>query len=270
MSKTKSKARYILRFDDICPTMNWTVWEKIEALLDKYSVCPILAVVPDNVDANLMVEPARTDFWEKVSQWQAKGYAIALHGYQHKYVNKNPGLMRLTKQSEFSGLAREEQEEKIRQGLEIFSAHGIRADAWVAPSHSFDQTTLDVLQCHGVDVVSDGLWRRPVLDARGMTWVPQQLWGFRPKDAGVWTVCFHHNDWSPEKIEIFGKDLDVYASEITDLTAIRSVIHIQKLALSDRLEASADWVLNHSSLVQKIGLKRVASRFKSFFRTGKA
>jgi len=268
MSKPERKARYILRFDDICPTMNWTVWDQIEELLDRYSVCPILAVVPDNVDFNLMLEPARTNFWEKVRQWQAKGYAIALHGYQHKYVNKNPGLMRLTRQSEFSGLAREEQEEKIRKGLEIFRAHGVHADAWVAPSHSFDQTTLDVLQCHGVDVVSDGLWRRPVLDVKGMTWVPQQLWGFRPKEAGVWTVCFHHNDWNSEKIELFGKELNIYAPEITDLKSIFFVGNIDKLALSDKFHALADWVLNHSNFVRKIGIKRLASRFKSLFKSG--
>lgn len=270
MSKPKRKARYILRFDDICPTMNWTVWEQIEVLLDRYSVCPILAVVPDNLDNNLNIEPARADFWEKVRCWQAKGYAIALHGYQHNYVNKNPGLMRLTRQSEFSGLARKEQEEKICKGLEIFRAHGVRADAWVAPSHSFDQTTLDVLQCHGVDVVSDGLWSRPVFDANGMTWIPQQLWGFRPKEAGVWTVCFHHNDWDLEMIQLFGRELNIYASYMTDLKSICLVGNINKLTLGDRLHASADWGLNHSIFVRKIGIKRLASRLKSLFRSGKA
>ncbi len=44
------KARYLIRFDDICPTMNWTIWEQVEQVLRTYHVQPILAVVPDNQD----------------------------------------------------------------------------------------------------------------------------------------------------------------------------------------------------------------------------
>ncbi|HET8715597.1 MAG TPA: DUF2334 domain-containing protein, partial [Holophagaceae bacterium] len=99
-------ARYILRFDDICPTMNWEVWEAIEALLDRHGVKPILAVVPDNQDPKLQVDAPRADFWDRVRGWQAKGYTIALHGYQHRYINRNAGIMGLTHQSEFAGLPR--------------------------------------------------------------------------------------------------------------------------------------------------------------------
>src|SRR5260370_42375028 len=47
---------------------------------------PILAVVPDNQDPMLKVDAPVADFWDRVRQWQARGWTIALHGYQHRYV----------------------------------------------------------------------------------------------------------------------------------------------------------------------------------------
>ena len=67
------KSRYLIRFDDICPTMNWSVWESVESILLKYHIKPILAVVPDNQDPQLVVDAPRPDFWEKVRQWQSYG-----------------------------------------------------------------------------------------------------------------------------------------------------------------------------------------------------
>ena len=162
MSTDSADGRYLIRFDDICPTMNWTVWDVIESHLVRRSIRPILAVVPDNRDPKLIVDGARPDFWERVRSWQEAGYAIAAHGYQHRYVNKNAGLMRLNPQSEFAGLPRNAQEAKLRAGLEIFAKYGVRADAWVAPAHSFDRTTVDVLADLGVSVISDGLWPWPL------------------------------------------------------------------------------------------------------------
>src|SRR5262245_41195137 len=92
--------RYLVRFGDILPTMTWAVWEGIEAHLDRHGVKPILAVVPDNLDPKLKVDPPRADFWDRVRGWQAKGYTIAIHGYQHVYVNRNPGIIGVTHNSE--------------------------------------------------------------------------------------------------------------------------------------------------------------------------
>ena len=69
--------RYILRFDDICPTMNWAAWEAIEALLTRHDVRPILAVVPDNRDPKLVVDPPMADFWAQVRKCRPR--AIRSH-----------------------------------------------------------------------------------------------------------------------------------------------------------------------------------------------
>src|SRR5690349_25091254 len=39
------KACYLLRFDDICPAMNWTVWAAIEPMLERRGISPLIAVV---------------------------------------------------------------------------------------------------------------------------------------------------------------------------------------------------------------------------------
>ncbi len=243
-----NESRYIVRFDDICPTMNWQVWEGIESFLDRFGVKPILAVVPDNVDPKLIVDEPRADFWDRVRGWQAKGYTIAIHGYQHRYVNTNPGIMGITPQSEFAGLSPAEQEEKLRKGLAIFEAQGVKADAWVAPSHSFDDVTVDLLARLGVPVISDGLWPMPHTRPNGITWVPQQLWGFERMKPGIWTVCNHHNKWSPERLARFGAELEAFAPEMTDVATVVRTHAGRRLTLGDRFRAFSDYLWTHRIL----------------------
>ncbi|NTW87563.1 MAG: DUF2334 domain-containing protein [Desulfobulbaceae bacterium] len=263
MDTIVSECRYLLRFDDICPTMNWAVWDAIEAQLVHHSLCPILAVVPDNRDSNLIVNPPCANFWEKVRRWQSMGYAIALHGYQHRYVNKNAGLMRLISKSEFAGLPRKEQETKLRRGLGIFTNHGIQVDAWVAPSHSFDKTTVTILAELGVSIISDGLWRWPFTEANGTTWVPQQLWEFRPKPQGLWTVCYHHNKWTDWHLEEFGRDLIFFAPAIIDLHTAVHDYSGRKLTTVDRWVAMWDWTWNHYLIPKRIFARRIINYINS-------
>src|SRR5437868_6217961 len=102
MQPNPKNTKYLLRFDDICPTMNWKVWSEIEASLVERSLKPILAVVPDNQDPALKVDRALDNFWERVRRWQARGWTIALHGYQHRYVTQHSGIVTVKKKSEFA------------------------------------------------------------------------------------------------------------------------------------------------------------------------
>lgn len=248
-----TEARYLLRFDDLCPTMNWRVWDEIEAQLVRHGVRPILAVVPDNRDPKLVIDPPRQDFWERVRGWQAMGWTIALHGYQHLYVNQNPGLMKLTPQSEFAGLPRAVQEAKLRSGLAIFAEQGVRPDAWVAPSHSFDRTTIDLLGELGVPVISDGLGDLPFSLRGCITCIPQQLWDFRRRSSGIWTVCYHHNGWDAHRLERFCSILAMHAAEMTDVPSIVRAFGDRRRTLADRWSAS--W-----RLLWGIRLRTMASR----------
>lgn len=236
---------YLIRFDDICPTMNWATWEAIERHLIRQDVRPILAVVPDNRDPMLMVEAPKTDFWDRVRKWQAMGYTIALHGYQHVYVNNDPGLIGVTPQSEFARLSYEAQEDKLKKGLAIFAEHGIQADAWVAPSHSFDATTVEILGKLGITIISDGLGSRPYTDEGGMTWVPQQLWSFQSRPSGVWTICNHHNSWTDHQVKRFGEMLETNSNHMTDMTTILKAFRGRKRTLIDYLRAYHRLIWGH-------------------------
>ena len=197
--------------------MRWSVWEAVEPLLERHGVRPILAVIPDNRDPALELEPARADFWERVRAWQARGYSIALHGYQHRYVNRDPGILRQRWSSEFAGLSREEQRDKLVKGLDIFRQNGVRADCWVAPCHSFVAITLDLLAELGIPVVSDGMASHPYRDRRGLVWVPCQVWSFEWMGPGVWTICQHHNQWDQDYASLFPELLEQFAPRIIDL-----------------------------------------------------
>lgn len=210
-------ARYLLRFDDLCPTMNWSKWDAIEPLLVAHGIRPILGVIPDNCDKKLMVAPAAPDFWDRVRGWQARGWSIGLHGYQHTYVNAEPGILRLNKQSEFAGLSYDEQYEKLRLGLAIFSREGVRADAWIAPAHSFDWVTVSALNALGLRIISDGFAFSPYRDSQGTTWIPQQFASMRPMPVGVWTFCYHPNGLSPSGLIEFRDDLERLRSGMISL-----------------------------------------------------
>src|SRR5437660_1103665 len=84
-------ARFLIRFDDVCPTMNWAIWNDLESLLGSIGVKPIVAVVPDNRDPALVVAPAVSDFWDRVRGWKARGWSIGIHGHQHVYRTSSPG-----------------------------------------------------------------------------------------------------------------------------------------------------------------------------------
>ncbi len=220
MLKHSKSAKYLLRFDDICPTMNWRIWSEIEAALVERNLRPILAVVPDNQDPALRVVPSAEDFWERVRNWQAKGWSIALHGYQHKYVTCHPGIVTRRKKSEFAGVPAAEQEEKLRRGVQIFRHHRVKPRLWIAPSNSFDAATLALLPRFGISMVCDGYFRFPFVGCGDMFWVPQQLFGFRPAPSGVWTVCYHPNDWTATDLRRFREDLDHYGPAISSLDEI--------------------------------------------------
>jgi hypothetical protein len=200
--------------------MNWEVWSAIEAALVERSLKPMLAVVPDNQDQVLKVDPPVEDFWERVRAWQARGWTIALHGYQHKYVTCHPGVVTVRKKSEFAGVPAAEQEEKLRRGVQIFKHHGINSGLWIAPSNSFDVSTVSLLRRFGISMICDGYFRFPFVCRRNMFWIPHQLFGFRPAPAGVWTVCYHHNQWTFGDLRKFREDLDHYGSQISSLDEI--------------------------------------------------
>lgn len=213
--------------------MDWSIWNEMEATMVAAGIRPILGVVPDNQDPKLACQVPAPDFWDRVRAWQARGWAIGLHGYQHDYVTREPGILGLNAQSEFAGLPKEEQRRKIRAGLEIFRREGVRVDAWVAPSHSFDWVTVEVLREEGLGVISDGFALRPFRKA-GLRWVPQQIATMRRFPFGTWTFC-HHPDLTPPEQAFFRQELHRLKDRFVGLEDV--------LALADRDPSASDLVI---------------------------
>lgn len=215
--KSQRKKLFLLRFDDICPTMRWDIWPEIESALIHYHVKPILAIVPDNRDPVLQVAPPAIDFWQRARRWQEMGWTIAMHGYQHLYVANHAGLVQLRKKSEFASLPAPVQKEKLLRGSEIFARQGIKSRVWIAPGNAFDKVTVSLLPQVGIDTISAGWFWSPFIGPLGTTWMPCQLSILRPVPPGVWTVCYHHNSWESSDLSDFFKGLERYHDDIVSL-----------------------------------------------------
>lgn len=83
-------SHYVIRLDDACPTMNHANWNRMECLLDKYSIRPIVGVIPENQDPDFAWKNDKS-FWERVHFWQEKGWSIAVHGLHHRMHEHEPG-----------------------------------------------------------------------------------------------------------------------------------------------------------------------------------
>ena len=77
--------KILIRFDDIAENMNWHLMSRCEKLLDELDIKPVMGVIPDNKDKDLLIYPKKENFWDMVKKWQSKGWEIAMHGYNHIY-----------------------------------------------------------------------------------------------------------------------------------------------------------------------------------------
>lgn len=185
-------SHYLIRLDDACPTMDKQRWNRIESILDSFGVKPMVGVIPANADPKQKVDKPDPNFWAKVKNWEDKGWAIALHGYDHLYISNNGGINPLWNRSEFAGVALEEQKEKIRKGVEILKSKGLNPKYFFAPSHTFDLNTLKALdECTDIRIISDTIATKPY-KWNGFIFIPQIGGHCRDmKFNGIWTFCLH-------------------------------------------------------------------------------
>lgn len=192
----------LIRFDDIYPTMNWSEWKRAITILDRYNVKPLIGVIPQCQDNELMIDEARNDFWNYIKELQCKGYTVAMHGFLHKYDTNTHGIVNITPHSEFAGHTYEDQYEKIRKGKEILNGHGIFTDIFFAPSHSYDENTLRALAANGFKYISDGKSSRPFM-RQGILCIPCRSSGCpKIRRKGYYTAVFHAHEWvRPDKAD---------------------------------------------------------------------
>lgn len=184
--------RYLLRLDDACPTWDQMRWERVLDMAAGHGIKPILGVLPDNQDTELICGPEDADFWPRMRQLAADGATIGLHGYRHLAAHQGGGLLPLHKWTEFAGAPLETQRTRIRAGLELLRAQGLEPKLWIAPRHGQDGNTLRALAEVDIRVLSDGFAPMPYCRG-GIVWLPQQLWQPKAMGPGLWTILIHPN-----------------------------------------------------------------------------
>ena len=122
-------------------------------MLVEHNIQPIVAVVPENLDATiskdgqLVEQVSRSEFWKRVRKWQSDyGWEIAAHGLNHKLVTTSDNIMWFSKLSEYADLSFDEKKRSIKKTLEIFKNEDVRVRTWVAPAHGFDRDILKILR----------------------------------------------------------------------------------------------------------------------------
>ena len=106
-----------MRLDDACPRHDRQRWQRMEELLTAYGVKPLVGIIPACKDPMMDQYPEDENFWERARTWQARGWCLALHGYDHVYASASGGLNPVNPRSEFGGPAfGATEEENTRRG----------------------------------------------------------------------------------------------------------------------------------------------------------
>ena len=226
-------AQYLLRFDDLCPTMSRHSWSRFADLIARHKLRPILAVVPDNRDPDLMIDDPDPDFWEGMRSLESAGATIAMHGFRHLCRSTGKSILSLHRNSEFAGIDETTQRQWIREGLAILRGRGLSPRLFVAPRHGFDHVTLSALVDQGLGILSDGLAVRPFTRDE-VIWIPQQLWEPVQKHFGLWTICIHSNTAPAEFAERLGMFLENSSERVTSLAQILKDFEPTELEWTER------------------------------------
>lgn len=184
---------YLIRLDDASDHMHIENWARMERLLDENNIKPLVGVIPENRDPMLLQFPEDPLFWEKAKHWQEKGWRIALHGYEHVYSTDCGGINPVHNKSEFAGHTLEEQRRKIGDGFRILRDKGLKPDVFFAPSHTFDENTLEALRLEtDIRMISDTV-ANDTYCRNGFTFIPQQAGKVRELPFRLTTICLHPN-----------------------------------------------------------------------------
>lgn len=205
------KNSYLIRLDDACPRMDAKKWQRMEGILDKYGVKPLVGIIPANADPETMIDEGDSLFWDKVHQWIDKGWPMALHGYDHVCITNKGGINPVHHRSEFAGLSYNEQAEKISKGYEALKKHDVEPSFFFAPSHTFDEKTLKAIkECTPIRMISDLIATKPY-KKDGFTFVPCQMGKLREMPIlGYWCACYHPNIMKDEEFDALDSFLNVH------------------------------------------------------------
>ena len=206
MQILKKNTGILIRFDDIAANMNWNLMDKCEELFDKNNIKPVMGVIPNNKDKELLSYPKRENFWKIVERWKLKNWEIAMHGYTHIYdsnTNKKD-YFNYGGKSEFFGHPIDVQLKKIKNGLQIFRENNIEIRVFYAPNHTYDRNTFEALKTAGITQVIDGYGLMPYKNY-DVQFIPQLFYKLYILPYGIQTTQIHLNYWNENDYKSFEK-----------------------------------------------------------------
>tara|TARA_B100001057_G_C22756778_1_gene914149 strand:- start:250 stop:978 length:729 start_codon:yes stop_codon:yes gene_type:complete len=198
--------KILIRFDDIAENMNWHLMAKCEKIFDELNIKPVMGVIPNNKDTDLLVYPKKENFWQIVKKWQLKGWEIAMHGYNHIYDNdtNKKDFFEYGGKSEFYGHSLDNQSNKIKKGLEIFKKNDIKIRSFFSPNHTYDFNTFEALKLSGINEVIDGYGFKPYLE-NNIKFIPQLFYKPFFLPFGLQTTQIHLNYWTENEFNKFSE-----------------------------------------------------------------
>lgn len=214
-------SKYLIRLDDASPKCNLENWKRVEKLLDKYKIKPIVGVIPKIEDPSFQSYEDDINFWSKARRWENKGWAIAMHGYEHVYHTDQGGINPIHHRSEFAGLPLAVQKSKVASGVEILRKEGINPRIFFAPSHTFDDNTLIALKEESdIRIISDTIALNIYYD-KDFFFVPQQSGEVRRLPFKITTFCYHPNTMRNADFMKLEKFLALYKHKFTSMDRIK-------------------------------------------------
>ena len=195
-----------MRIDDVTPDMDWEKFRRLEKILDENKIAPLLGIVPNNQDSNLIKGELISDFKEQIRLWKMKNWCFSMHGFKHIYTTKKGGLFPLNHFSEFAGVSLEKQRRMIKEGKEKLLEVGVDTNIFMAPAHSFDRNTLLVLKEEGFRYITDGFGKLPY-SWKGLIFLPIAFQRNKDikKKKGYTTLVFHTNTMREADFKDFEK-----------------------------------------------------------------
>ena len=211
----------LIRMDDISENMNWDFMDKCESLFDKHNIKPLLGVIPINQDPELLKYPKNLKFWERVVNWQNKGWEITMHGCNHLYTQKSDkkDIFNYGGHSEFYGLDYSEQLNKIKVGLAEFKNRKIEVRSFFAPNHVYDNNTLKACKDSGIKIIIDGYGLFPY-HKFDILFIPQLFYREILLPFGIQSTQIHLNYWDEKYFLNFENFINKNYNKIVDLNYI--------------------------------------------------
>ena len=233
----------LIRIDDIAENMNWKQMDTCENFFDEINIKPLIGVIPENKDPELLQYPKNAKFWDRVRSWKKKGWEISMHGFNHVYDRKTKfkDYFNYGGDSEFFGHDYDYQVKKIKLGKEKLFSEGIKIRSFFAPNHTYDKNTFKALYNNDIKVIIDGYGLFPYSEYN-LIFIPQL---FHKETImlpfGLQSTQIHLNYWDEAHFYKFKKFIINYQNKIktfedyiknTSNTKVKKFIrYLSKIAL---------------------------------------